>query len=204
MPIASVSDEGDGAAGEGDTQRALAIARADIGADQRHQRRAEAEDQRHQQIFEPRAGAVAGDRDGAGCARHQRGGERDDHVGLHRGDRGDGADIEDVAEQRPAQTAQAQRARLRPERMYQPSTAAPAALNRTTATPPPAMPSAGKRADAEDEARRQRDEQDNADSRSPRPAPACCRCRGSRWPGHSSATPARCRRTPRWNRSARP
>jgi hypothetical protein len=35
------------------------------------------------------------------------------------------------------------RARLRPERTYQARTAVPAALNRTIATPPPAIPSAG-------------------------------------------------------------
>ena len=47
---------------QADAQRALALAGADIGADHRHQRRAEPEHQRHQQILEPHRRAVAGDR----------------------------------------------------------------------------------------------------------------------------------------------
>ena len=46
----------------GGTQRALALARADAGANHGHQRRAQAEDQRHHQVLQPRRGAVAGDR----------------------------------------------------------------------------------------------------------------------------------------------
>ena len=58
--------EGERAADERDAQRALPLAGADVGADQGHERRAEAEHQRDQQVLQPRAGAVAGDRVGAG------------------------------------------------------------------------------------------------------------------------------------------
>ena len=61
--------EGERAAGEGDAQRALALAGADVGADERDHRRAEAEDERDQQVLEARAGAVAGDRVGAAVRR---------------------------------------------------------------------------------------------------------------------------------------
>ena len=113
------------AAGQRDAQRALALAGADVGADQRHHRRAEAEHQRDQQVFEPRAGAVAGDRVGPACGADERGGERDRQRGLQRADRADRADAQDVGEQRPAQPrAPRSRTTQRPERMYQASTAA--------------------------------------------------------------------------------
>ena len=90
------------AADPGRAQRAVAVARADVGADQRDQRPAEAEGERDQQIFQPRADAVAGDRGGAEGADHA-GGQRDGDVGHDRGQRGEQADPQDVAEQRPAQ-----------------------------------------------------------------------------------------------------
>ena len=58
-------------------QRALALAGADIRADPRHRRRAEAEDERDQQILESSPGAKAGDRARAVVSADQRGGKRD-------------------------------------------------------------------------------------------------------------------------------
>ena len=102
------------AADKGDAERALALPGADIGADQRHQRRAETEDQRNQQIFQPRRGAIPGGGGRAGCGSNQRRCQRDDHVGLHRGDRGDGAHAQDLAEQRPTQTRRPQAGDIAP------------------------------------------------------------------------------------------
>ena len=48
--------------------------------------------------------------------------------------------------------------------MYQPSTDAVSAVVNTTATPPPAMPSAGNGPEAEDQAGRQRHQQHDADA----------------------------------------
>ena len=110
-----------------DAQRAFALAGADIGADHCHQRRAEPEHERDQQIFQPRRRAIAGRGRPAGGG-DQGGRERDDHVGLHRGDGRDRAHAQDVAKQWPAQRATGRkRATLRPDRMYQVSTAVPPA-----------------------------------------------------------------------------
>ena len=131
-PTASAQAEGERAAGERDAQRALPLAGADVGADQRHQRRAEAEHQRDQQVFQPRAGAVAGDRVRAG-----RGTPTSAVVSatvsvvcrvLIEPTR---ADAQDVGEQRPAQPrADAAAPRCGRERMYQASTAAVSAVVR--------------------------------------------------------------------------
>ena len=112
------------AAGQRDAQRARRLPGADIGADQRHQRRAEAEHQRDQQIFEPRAGAVAGDRVGPGGGADQRRRQRHRQRRLQRAHRADRADAQDVGEQRPAQPRQPQphEAAARTS-TYQPSTA---------------------------------------------------------------------------------
>ena len=70
--MASHSAGGDRGADPGGAQGALALARADIGADHGDERTAQAEDQRDQQVFEPRAGAVAGDRRRAELRRRDR------------------------------------------------------------------------------------------------------------------------------------
>ena len=93
---------GDGGADPGDAQGAIAAAGADIGADHGDQRAAETEHQRDQQIFEARAGAVAGDGRRAERA-DEAGGDGDGEIGLHRDQRCDRADAQDVGEQRPAQ-----------------------------------------------------------------------------------------------------
>src|SRR5262249_62236427 len=66
--------KGDGAAEERDAQRPPPLAGADIGADHRHQRRAEPEDERHEEIFQPRGGGGAGGRAGARGVGGERGG----------------------------------------------------------------------------------------------------------------------------------
>ena len=78
------------------------LAGADVGADQRHQRPAETERERDQQIFEPGADAISRDRRRPERS-DQTGRERDRQVGHQRDQRGDGADPQDVPKQRPAQ-----------------------------------------------------------------------------------------------------
>jgi len=92
----------DRGADPGDAHRALAPARADRGADHGGERRAEAEHQRHQQIFEPCAGAVAGDGGGAEDA-GQAGRGRDAHIGGDAHQRGHRADAQDLARRRPGE-----------------------------------------------------------------------------------------------------
>ena len=82
--------------------RALALAGADVGADHRDQRRAEAEDQRDLEIFEAHAHAVAGEREGAERP-HERGEDDDGQVRqdvVHEAGR---ADAQDLAEESAAQ-----------------------------------------------------------------------------------------------------
>ena len=62
-------------------QGAVAPAGADIGSDHGDERAAEAEDERDQQIFEPRAGAVAGD-GGRTEGADKAGGDGDGEIGL--------------------------------------------------------------------------------------------------------------------------
>jgi hypothetical protein len=64
-PIASVRAGGHERAGPGDSSGAYALPGAEVCADHRHQRRAEAEHQRDQQVLEPDAHAVAREREGA-------------------------------------------------------------------------------------------------------------------------------------------
>src|SRR5207248_2092023 len=78
--------------------RALALAGADVGADHRDQRRAEAEDQRDLEIFEAHAHAVAGEREGAERP-YERGEDDDGQVRqdvVHEAGR---ADAQDLAEE---------------------------------------------------------------------------------------------------------
>ena len=91
--------------------------RADIGADHGDERAAQSEDQRDEQIFEARAGAVTGDGRGAEGA-DQAGRDRDGQIGLHRDQSRDRADAKNVGKQRPAQpdAANVRRTTLRPER----------------------------------------------------------------------------------------
>ncbi len=95
---------GDGGAGPGGPQRTLAMAGTDIGANDGDERPAQAEHEGNQQIFEARCCAIAGNRGGAEAA-DQAGCDRDGQVGLHRDDRRDRADLQDVVEQCPAQAA---------------------------------------------------------------------------------------------------
>src|ERR1043166_2593323 len=94
--------EGDGGADPGDAQRALAPARADVGADERDERRPEPEREGDEQIFEARADAVAGDGGGAVRA-DEPGGDADREICHDRRERRHRADLQDVAEHRPAQ-----------------------------------------------------------------------------------------------------
>ena len=103
--------EGKRGAGPGDAQRALALARADIRADHSDQRPADAEHQRHEQVFEPRRGAEARDRSGPRRETDQRGRCRDRDVGLYRAHTSHRADAQDLARHRPAQRREPRSAR---------------------------------------------------------------------------------------------
>src|SRR6185369_12271719 len=80
------------AADERDAQGALALAGTDVRADERHEWRAEAEDERNEQVLEPRAGAVACDRAGATVRADERGRQHDRERGLQRAHGADAAD----------------------------------------------------------------------------------------------------------------
>ena len=70
---------------------------ADVGADQGGERRADAEADRHQHVFQPAADAVAGD-GGIARAADQAGDEQHRAVGQDDDQAGDQADLQDVAE----------------------------------------------------------------------------------------------------------
>ena len=184
--------------------RAMQPARADVGADHRDQRRAEAERERHQQIFEPRAGAVAGDRGGAERA-DEAGGDRDRHVGADGHDRGDDADAQDLAEQRPAQR-RAGEAEPRPHRCGRTtgtrrSTMLPSdVVERRPRRAPPATPSRGNRPPAEDQQRRERNDEQRADGRDQRGHRHVAGAADDVGERVEDPQQHRCRRTPRWNR----
>ena len=157
--------EGEGAAGEGDAQRAFALAGADVRADQRDHRRAESEHERDQQVLEPRAGAVAGDRVRAGVRADQGGGQRDRQRRLQRADRADAADAQDVGEERPLESRAAQLDdRAAGEDVPAPARAA--VSRRRHHDRDAAAGDAQRRhgAPAEDEERRKRHQQDDADA----------------------------------------
>src|SRR5204862_1965919 len=101
-------DEGHGSADPSGPQRALALFCTDARPDDCYQRRAEAEDERHQQIFEPRAGAVAGYRGRAELA-DERGTNDDGEVRRTSDKRGDRPEAEYVEKERPAESHSAQR-----------------------------------------------------------------------------------------------
>jgi len=90
------------AAGQCNAKRPGIPAGTDIGADQRDQRCAQTEHQRHQQIFEPSAGAVSGDRAGTGRGADQRRRQQHRQSRLECRDRSDRSDAQDICEQRPA------------------------------------------------------------------------------------------------------
>ena len=85
-----------------DFQCAFAPACANGGADHRDKRRAETESDRDQQIFKPRADAVAGD-GGRSVDCDKRGRNSDREIGRDRDDARDQSDAQDVARQRPVQ-----------------------------------------------------------------------------------------------------
>nr|WP_261405056.1 hypothetical protein [Chenggangzhangella methanolivorans] len=94
-------DEREGRARKRDPLCAHDVARSDIRADERHQRRAEAERQRDQQVFEPGARPVARQRAGPRHVPDDRGDHDEDQVGLDGRQRGERADLEDVGEEPP-------------------------------------------------------------------------------------------------------
>ena len=137
---------GDRGAGPGDPQRAVAAAGADAGADHGGERRAEAEHQRHQQIFEPRAGAVAGDGGGAEDA-GKAGRGRDADVGRDADQRRRPRRRAGCRASAPRRAAAArsdglQHAAAGPD-IAREDRAADRRSTATTATAPPAMPSCG-------------------------------------------------------------
>src|SRR4029453_12552008 len=101
-------------ADEGNAQRPLALAGADIRAHECDERCAKSEDDGDQQIFQPCARAVAGRRARSGGAGDQCGGERDDHIRLQRRDRSDRSYPEDAPEQWPAQARHPQPGNIAP------------------------------------------------------------------------------------------
>ena len=100
--------EGDDATGQSDAQRALLLPGADIGADQRNERCAEAKHQWHEEEFEAVARAIAGDRLGSRRDANQSRRQQHRQAGLKCADRGDRADPQDVGKGGPAQACPAE------------------------------------------------------------------------------------------------
>ena len=94
---------GNGGADPGRAHGAIRPAGADVRADHGDERAAQSENQRNKQIFEPRTGAITGD-GGWTEGADEAGGNGDRQIGLHRDQRRDRADAQNIGEQRPAET----------------------------------------------------------------------------------------------------
>ena len=127
-PIASVSPNAIAAPIHVVRNARSRLAGADIGADHRHQRPPETENQRYKQVFEPAADAVAGN-----CSRpetaDQRGDDGDGQIGQYRGYRGDRPDPQDIGKQAPLEPDAGNADRTMPRLLarYQANAAVPAA-----------------------------------------------------------------------------
>src|SRR5207237_3979478 len=86
----------------GRAQRALTLARADVGSDDGDERATKPEYERNQKVLEARADPVAGDRRGSEAA-DESGRDRDRQIRLNGDQGGDRAHSQNVAEERPAE-----------------------------------------------------------------------------------------------------
>ena len=173
--------ERDRAADQGDTECAFALTGADVGPDQRHQRRAEPEHDRHQQIFEPRTCPISRDRFAPPTLATNA--VANAMITLVR--------TELIELQKPTARMvrnKGQRGRekcnpatLRPDRMYQAEYRGRPRVEQHDGRATARNSESRKRPDAEDQTGRQRYQQNHTGAGHHMPAPACCRCRGSRW-----------------------